>query len=507
MGEIIELKTDFPVLVKYAQKALDEGNFVLASINLNEAMEKAESNRERHLVYSMFFECYRRVENGGAMVEVLARDLSVSSKAAFEKIPVKMQRKYNDYYEEEAPSYEDYLGYCRVQNLIKERKYEAAAASLAGLQPNLDLAEDVCFALEEAARCDNSFDLDRFWSYMTRVLIGAPFRSDFIYMMLKSGRNTRQLALEGAALLLDEEDPVILKTCGEAYYRSGFTAIAERFFAKILTIYETDEESLYYMAAIAQSGGDEEGKNKYFGTYKAAYSVIGAPTEIIARYLESDSLGDNFLYGYMPVKFINAVAKSLSQTLKIREMDTESAKLLKDFCKVAYGGAVVKTVRQITKLSSRPEIIGALKEVLRSDWPSVKVKEAVLEKLLTAGYEGEIVLLTENFATYASVAAIHRRVSSQWEAVYRQCIKIILLNDMYIPLRCSLLSMLIKRLADSFDVEEQDLSEATAMCLANYCIKLKVNADIDFFIGSLGVPEELMNMFMKKYALTTLNLD
>lgn len=506
MGEIIELKTDFSDLADYARKAMDEGDFVLASINLNEAMEKAESNREKHYVYSLFFECYRRVENGGAMVEILARDLSVSSKAAFEKIPVKMQKKYNDYYEEEAPSYEDYLEYCRVQNLIKERDYRAAAAKLATLRPHLDLTEDVCYALEEAAGCDNSFDLDEFGVYMMNVILNAPFRADFIYMMLKSGRNTRRLALEGAAILLDDEDPVVLKTCGEAYYRSGFTAIAEKFFAKVLSIYETDEECLYYMAAIAKSKEDEGAKNKYLGIYKAAYSVIGAPTEIISRYIESDCLNENFLYGYMSVKFINSVAKSLSQMLKVPEMDTESAKLLADFCKVGYTGAVVKTVNSITKLSSRPEIIEALKEVLRSDWPSVKIKEAVLDKLLTGGYEGEVVVLTENFATYASVTRIHRRVSSQWESVYRKCTEIILLSDMYIPLRCSVLSMLIKRLSDTFEPEERDLSEAVAMCLANYCLKLKVNADIDFFIGSLGVPEELMNMFMKKYALTTLNL-
>ena len=39
------------------------------------------------------------------------------------------------------------------------------------------------------------------------------------------------------------------------------------------------------------------------------------------------------------------------------------------------------------------------------------IKEAVVKKLLETGYEGEIVLLTENYATYATVTKIHRRRS------------------------------------------------------------------------------------------------
>ena len=230
MGEIIELRTDFFKLIDYAKKAIDEGDYVVASINLNEAMEKADSDKERHLVNSMFFECFRRVENGGAMVEILARDLAVSSKESFEKIPVKMQKKYNDYYEEEAPLYDEYLEYCRVQNLIRERNYRAAAAALAKLRPNLDLMEDVCAALDEASRSDNAFDLDEFGVFMMNVIINAPFRADFLYTMLKSGRNTRRVALEGVTLLLDDEGNELLLPKTEQipsdFYRKGETARA-----------------------------------------------------------------------------------------------------------------------------------------------------------------------------------------------------------------------------------------------------------------------------------------
>lgn len=506
MGEIIELRTDFFKLIDYAKKAIDEGDYVVASINLNEAMEKADSDKERHLVNSMFFECFRRVENGGAMVEILARDLAVSAKESFEKIPVKMQKKYNDYYEEEAPLYDEYLEYCRVQNLIRERNYRAAAAALAKLRPNLDLMEDVCAALDEASRSDNAFDLDEFGVFMMNVIINAPFRADFLYTMLKSGRNTRRVALEGVTLLLDDEDPVVLKTAGEAYYRCGLIPVAEKFFTKVLSVYATDEESLYYMAAISKIKGDEGEKNKYLGLYKAAYSVIGAPVTVISRYIDSDSLDDFHLYGYMSVKFIDSVAKTLLQVLKIPEMDTENAKLFSDFCKVGHTDKVLKVISSITKLPSRPVLIEALKEVLRSDWPSIRIKEAVVKKLLETGYEGEIVLLTENYATYATVTKIHRRVSSKWEAVYRKCVEILLFTDIYIPLKCSVLSMLVKRLSDMFDVDEEDLSEATAMCLANYCLKVKVNTDTDLFMRSMGVPDEIMFLFMKKYALTTLKL-
>lgn len=505
MGRIVDLEINFDSLLRFAESAYDRGDLVAAVLNLNEAKKIATERDQFIALYNLYVKCFRNTGNSRPIIDAVGKEISYSHEEDFYRFD--FSRRDGDIAEEDEDiSYEDIKKYNTVRNLIYERRYEEAMNIIVELPSDMVYVQSVIDALIQAVECDKKLNLDKFVVPLLGLIAGAPNQAEMVGLMLDGGRATHNIMVDSADYLLEEEDTNVLCMMGMAYFKGNEPRVAKRFFEKTIIGDPLDQDALYYLTAIAVLLKDEEGRKKYWDRYKALYAPLGAPVRIMEDFFDSDYKDFVVPYLTLPSRYLAEVSEELLSVTHNGDIDEVFAERFYEYAIVASDRLVGALMYKIGKVTADKEVlIGVYKKLLATAYTTMGVKQIILDKLVDDGYEGELTVVTENKVVCFTLTKIHRRVDKNWELIYRLILRNLPFSSAYIPLRCSVLSAIVKKLDTIFRPEsDEDFTYALTMAVINYIDKLKLNVDMFALFNAMHVDPEIMERGAKKFNIDKL---
>lgn len=501
MGRIIDFDLNFEKLLDFAEKSLVKGDTLSCALNLNEALTRAESREDRRKVYELFIKCFSVTDNARASVtDVIAKDVSEREDDEYYRMDFDLRKRGDDYVEEEA-DYEQLKEFNEVKNLINERRYDEALSRITPAMTSLDYMESVVGALIDAVGCDKRLNLDKYIIPLIGIMTTAPCQIEMLQLLLEGGKTTHKLMVDSADYLLDDDDSNSLCFMGMAYFQSNEPETAERFFLKVLDIDPIDEDALYYMSVIGVLLEREDRGAKYWNRFKEVYKITEPPVDLLEEFFRSDDITFLVPYQTLPVTFLERVSEQLIMDAPNGDIDDAYAVRVMDYAKLAPAPAVVSLIKSLGKTADKPKLQNTYVKLLSSSRVSLRIKRAIVDVLVADGYEGDACLLTDARVVYIRFAKLHRRVQKNWTIIYKALLRNIPFSETYIPLRCSVLSAVIKKLDGLIAPSEEDLSFALAIALVNYLRRLRVNIDVMNIVKELEIDADAVDAGLSKFGL------
>ncbi len=503
MGRVINLELNLQTLLVFAEKALDDGDTLTCALNLNEAMQYASTREEKRAVYAVYIKCFNLTSNIRSVMDVVAKDVTESVEEDYFRMDFDLKRRAFFEDEEEPPTYEQVKAFSRVKNLIFERRYDEAMELLTKTEMNYGCMEDVVEVLINAIDCDTKLNLDKYIMPLIGIMAGAPNRIDMLRLLLDGGKHTHNIMVDSADYLLDEEDSNALCLMGMAYYESNEPETAEKFFLKALELDPIDEDALYYMYAIGKHLDIKENE-KYWDRYKEVYGITDPPVNLIEEFLDSDERDYLVPYLTLPLAFAKKKAEALSQIAAYGDVDEEFKREFSDFASLAPEHLIFSVMKKIGDLSHKPNAQLLYVKLLASGRVSGAIKERMLNALVDSGYEGDLCILLEKRVIFTRFAKLHRRVEKGWQLIYNLILRTLPFVDAYVPIRCSVLSAVIKKLDTVVNLDEDDIPFAFALAVVNYLNKLRININMWEILRAINIDGMAVDRGMAKHGLASI---
>lgn len=507
MGQIIDLNLSFRNLINFAEKALKKGDTLGCALNLNEALELAEAREEKQQVYSLFIKCFRSTSNVRSVMDVVAKDVENRVNDDYYRMDFDLRRHTPDeeFFESEEPDYDVVRTYNEIKNFINERKYDDAIALLSDAKPNYECMDAVVDALNDAVDCDKRLNLDKYLIPLIGIMANSPCQIDMLQLLLEGGKATHNIMVDSAEFLLSEEDDSnTLCLMGIAYFQSNELETAEKFFLKALDNDPIDEDALYYMSVISNLLGGEKRNGKYWDRYKAVYKITEPPINLLEEFFFSEDKTFLVPYQTLPISFIEKVAKRLLLEASTEDISDEYAAKLTEFAKLSPDKPFLTLIKFFGRTGTKPRLQKLYVDLLKSSRVPAFVKERLVGILAEDGYEGDLLILTDKRVVFTRFAKLHRRVSKAWSLIYKLLLRSMPFSDVYIPVRCGVLSQVIKKLDGMIALEEDDMGFALALALVNYLRRLRVNIDILSLIKAMNIDADLVDKGLTKFGLDTI---
>ena len=501
MGRIVDLELNFDALLRYADSAFDKGDVLSAIQNLNEAYDLADDDEKKARLFKTYVKCFRTTGNSRSLIDAVAKEVVYTRDDDYYRFDFSARDPEPVEYEEEL-SYDDVKKYNTAKHYIFDRKYDEAMAILADVPTDYHYLKQIVEALSIAVDVDKKLNLDKYAIPLIGIMAGAPDQVEMLGMMLEGGRATHNIMVDSADFLLEEEDPDNLCMMGMAYFRGNEPTIAAKFFKKTLDIDPIDEDALYYLSMISVLTNKREDGKKYWDRYKAVYKRFGAPIDLMERFFDSEESAFLVPYMTLPFQFAEKVSVELISEAQKEDVTQEYADKFYDFAILGQENFVMRVMDKLGKITDKPILTKTYLKILATTRSSVLLKQKIFDKLVTDGYEGEVLIATEAKVTYLNVTKIHRRVNRNWEMIYRMILRNLPFSDAYIPIKCSILSAIIKKLDGLFVPDsDEDMAFAVAMALVNYIHRLKVNVDILSLVKAINIEPEVMQRGVEKFNL------
>lgn len=509
MGGVINFELNLDSLLNFAEKSLEEGDTLTCALNLNEAMSLAFTREEKKRVYALYIKCFRMTANVRSSLDVIALDTINRTESDYYRMDFSIKKglifESDDDMEEESPDYETARTYNEIRNLIAERKYDEAFALLSTVEFEPEYMESVVDALDEAVSLDKRLNLDKYLMPLMAIMASSPNQIPMLQVMLDGGKATHRVMVDSDEVLLEEEDSNILCLMGMAFFRSNEPEVAAKFFLKALEYDPIDEDALYYMTVIGKILQISE-YGKYWVRYKQVYKITEPPVRLLEEFFDSEA--KNFLVPYLSLPFEFAAEKARAILERFPEdgnVDDDLARDIKDYAKVSHEGPIMALLAVLDKYGKNPSVQNILVDLLRSGRVDDVAKERMLETLVNGGYEGDLCMVNENRVVFMRLAKLHRRVGKNWAFVYRYVLAHLPTVKPYIPINCSLLSSVIKRLDTELTLKnDDDLIFGVAIAMVNYLKKLRMNVDILSITRALNFNTDILGEGMKKFGLDTI---
>ena len=489
MEKVIWLEVNFDSLLKFADNSFDDP--LVCIQNLNEAAKYAETDEQKIELTLRYIKVYRRTSNNRALLDAVAKEIELSEKGEeFFRLDFGERKEVRSEFEDESVDYSELKKIAKIRGLLEDRKYDEAFSLLEKTDCTGDYAQPVIDAVSDALDADENFTLDRFVVPLLSLMATFPDQATMISLMLRGGPTTHSVMLESADFFLDEEtDPNALCLYGMAFFKGGEPAIAERFFDRVVSIDPLDEDALYHLAVIGKLKRAEDGGKKYWRRYREVYGSGYIPAHILDEYFESDT--DDVL-----VPFMLFPPKMLEEYSKILFLDNPKSELTDDYCQklfeislLAPVPATLTLLRLLDVPNGRDNLTECYKKILAASRAPQAVKDKALELLLYDGYEGRVTYVDDKRVVLATLVDAHMRSSSPWATVYRRVVCELFYVEEYVPIRCSTLISVIRKVGTKFrigrSVDDEDFGVLATV--VNYLHKIKSNADYARVLKEVGV--------------------
>jgi len=502
MGRKIEMDLGFPSLIKYAEAALEREDALTCAINLNEALDKAVTNAEKNRVYNLFVECYRLSSSVFSIMQAIVEEIKTRVDEEFYRFDFSFKKKG---YDEEEPDYLSVRMNNDVKYLIAERRYDEAMALFLKSKPNAEQCEALIDALNDAVDIDRKFNIDKYILEIIAIMSVSTSKAEVLRLMLSGGKIAGSMVKDSVPYLIEEDDSNTLCLMGMAFYECGEYEIANKFFKKTLTIDPIDEDALNYSAIIersfAKDGQKEENVNiDYFGRLKEVYRITKPPIKLTEEFLNSRFVAELAPYRGLPAVFMESKMHEIMLELNPKEDVTPIlAEKISDFIKLSPEQAGSIFLDLIGGIERRPVLAETYKELLSLSRVPEGLKEKLYALLVDGGYEGNLVVVTDDRAVCVRIAKIHRRVHRIWNVIYRIVVKNTPFTDIYLPLKCGVLADIIKELDEKIYPDEDDVEFCLAVLLLNYVKRININVDYASIMKEFRIETEDIEYGMRKF--------
>lgn len=243
---------------------------------------------------------------------------------------------------------------------------------------------------------------------------------------------------------------------------------------------------------------------KYWDTYKVAYKVTAPPTKLYEKFFDSKEISCLVPYGILPFEFTKLVSAELRKNCPKDDFDTEYAKNYIEFCMLSNDRHVIDTLN-FKKLTNRPMALQTYLMILKNTKVSEGIKKKIMMQLVDNGYEGNITVVTDTSIIAFDLVRLHHRVNQWWGVVYKAIVRNLPFSDFYMPIKCSLMGSVVKKLDTAIpNLEMEDLNFAIALLVFNYIKRLKINVDIYEVAKSMSIEVDDIAKGLKKYDLKEL---
>ncbi len=515
----IELEITVEKLLGFAAEATEDGKYMLAIQNLNEAFGLATESEEKKRIYLAYADVFLITGN-----DPMARYcLFMANKIGGENRHFNLFDFSRFFPEEpltvvaaeeelEPLSAAEVCRFNEVYGLVAEKKYGEALKKMMTLPLNRKNMSSIVDILNMAVELDPTFDLDAFFVGLL-PLIGtyASGDSEFINLLLEGGENLKELAVQSAVYFADEnEDVNILRDIGEVYFLAREYQSAKLFFDKVLSLCEIDEVALYYEAAICSAEKDKQKASEYRAKYFAVCKIGLPPMRLIDRCIDGMAAAD------APNSYLTlSVSEEQNMDTFFQSIDFAEEPDEETFLTVRNYFCFSQTFfcaqfldRLADKAKVKEKWFGLLTSLTCSPFASREIKLSVLRALIRMGYEGELSFTTPERAVTFVCAQAHHRFYGAWYSAYGEMIVRFLTADFYIPVYCNVLASAIKKCQETFYYTpfEEDKPFAMLIAACTYMRKINVNVGLREIFGLFGLDYSEVDQCMKKFRLDTLFL-
>lgn len=509
MGQILELQLSVDSCLRFAQSAFDKGNYLLSLQNINEAMSLAYKKGEIHKVLEAYSKVFRETENNKSFKSVLVMNVQNKGTKDYYRMDFTEFLTYNESYVENEQlrqmSLAQMNNYNNIKTLFAERKYDEAIEAMSGVVLNSEVAIGIVECLKTAVSNDEKFRLDNYVIPLLEVLAHSQSYYAMIKLMLEGGRLTHDIMVDSVDYFLSEADSVVsLVMLGETFFSSNEIDIAKNFFEEALAQNPIEESCLYYMTVINLLLEKKEEADKFWDTYKQAYKITNPPIKLYERYFASDAVSTLVPYGILPYDFCKKIATELREGCPKDDFDEEFAQRFLELCMLTNDKYILDLLNY-KKLSSRPVALQTCLKILKNNNITENIKKKVLMMIVDSGYEGRVTVLTDTAIVAFDMAKLHHRVNQWWAVTYKTLLRSLPFLDIYMPIKCSLLGSITKKLDRLIpDIEVEDFNFAIALLVFNYIKRLNINVDIFEVAKNMGLEVDEIALGLKKYDIKEL---
>lgn len=509
MGQILELELSVNSCLKFAQSAFSKGNYLLSLQNINEAMSLAYKKRDIHKVLEFYSKVFRETENNKSFKSVLVKNVENQGTTDYYRMDFTEFLTYNESYVENEQlrqmSLEQMNNYNNIKTLFAQRRYDEAIEAMSGVVLNSEIAIGIVECLKTAVCNDEKFRLDNYIIPLLEVLAHSQSYYAMIKLMLEGGRLTHDIMVDSVDYFLSEADSVVsLVMLGETFFSSNEIEIAKSFFEEALNQNPIEESCLYYMTVINLLRDKKEEADKYWDTFKQAYKVTNPPIKLFERFFASKELSNLVPYGILPYNFSKQIATELRENSPKEDFDQEFAQRFLDLVMLSNDKYMLDIV-SFKKLNSRPVALDTCLKILKNPNITESIKKKIMTLIVDSGYEGRISLITDTAIVAFDMAKLHHRVNQWWGLAYKTLLKNLAFLDHYLPIKCSLLGSVAKKLDKIVpELEVQDFNFAIALLVFNYIKRLNINVEIFEVAKTMGIEVDDIALGLKKYDLKEL---
>ena len=505
MEKMIPLQTDFDALVRYARDTIDQP--LLCVQNLNEAWSLAATTEEKDAVLHLYIRLYRRTSNNRALLDVVAKELELTEGGEeFFRMDFGDRKDVRSEFEDETLDYEELKNIAKIRSLIEERKYDEAFALTDKTDCSGDFAQPVVDALISALDADEKLTLDKYLPTLLALMATYPDQSVMIALMLRGGVATHSVMIDAAEYFLTEEtDPNSLCLYGMAFFKGGEPKVAEKFFKRTLEIDPIDEDALYHLAVLGKLNGDRESVKKYWTRYREVYGSGYIPVRLLDEYFTEDD--DEVM-----VPFVLFPPKLLEKHFKELLLDDPRVPLSDEYCDKLFDisltapiPATLTVLRLLDLPKGRDNLTECYKKMLAASRVPQAIKDKALDLLLYDAYEGRLTYVDDKRVILATLVDPHMRANSPWANVYRRVVCELFYCEEYVPIHCSTLLSVIRKVGQKFRVgrSEEDEDFGVLIAVMNYLHKIQSNADYARVLKEVGV-EGVAEECVAKYGVDSL---
>ena len=453
----IEFKPSLKTYMRFAGKAVNEGEFLLCFHNISDALKTAETPEEKAAIWKCMSDMFNSCDMISVAKNALLRACTLMYKGGYYSFDFEKFFPSDVIYidgEDEMES-DIMLAYNEVYTLVTEGEYKDALDILFNLPRNDKYMNEIfsllASILDEGKRIDFESYFVRFICIVKSDYVKTP---EFLSLMVRGGDILRQIITETIDDIVDEtEEPNMLECYGETFYRYGENEFAEKCFDRALDICDISEKALFYMGLIKHEKSEEKESKKYFSRYRLCYEMFGAPVNLIEEFIKSK---EKNIYGVIPQSLLEPSMEIISEVVgkEISERnEREYVTALKNVLSYASRQTYEKVLRKISVNDNA--VIIAMKDLLMSSYVADERKILILTDIMKTDYEGELFILFSYKGVMTSVVKSNiRGAKGFWNRVYREVSAAIIGHKGYIMYNPNLLLALIKHIAKQCSEEK-----------------------------------------------------
>ena len=493
MGNIIALDINLKSCLDFADKFIKEGKFLDAILNLNDAFNYTKNTEDKKELYIRYLYILTQTDNYGAAYTIFTKMIYLNCKDdfyVFDGIDVMLKNSIIfgdlDRITFEGLDVESREEFITARELYKNENFKELYEQIIYLGNDKNPYFNDMMKMVYESTFNVNFNLSKSQIIETATMLYAKDpENPYIISMLLDTKDKKivELMEKGYNVQLEnaEDDYFSLLHLGRAYMINEKYYIAGKFFNELLEQNDLDEEALFLATLNSFLGGEKEKAKRYLNTYAAVFSSSDAPINFYRNFFRSEYLQPT-KYPFVSNEFVDHELERITNEFKVFSPNELSIKTFIDLFKVA--GYRYNELYDLVVLYPCEIMNKALLELIKTMRVNSYHKLFLFHQLVSNKYEGKFDMIYKDKVYCGNLLKLRARgLELPYYNIYEEIVSMLPFCEEIIPMKCSVLSIIIKNAAKQITIEDdKELENITKYIIFKmYCQKLNVKIDSSYF--------------------------